>query len=350
MFFKPDDRLLALIREAQDIALVTHIYPDGDGLGSEVALADALLSLGKRVKVWNCHGPPTQLGFVDAKGYVEILSKEDAARLPELDLILSVDTAEVSRLGYLRPYFTASRAKKAACDHHILPPNHPFDVAWAEERAGATGILVLDLLEAFGVTPSPLAAVALFVAIASDTGWFSFNNTGPRELAAASRLAELGACPSEIHRRVSGSVPITQITLLGQVLASIRSEFGGKFVWSCIKSEQMSEMGIRYEELDGIVDELKRAQNVSIAALIIGLQNQRWKVSLRGPAECNVDTIARHFGGGGHAKAAGYRIEAEDFDTLMKDLREQVAGVLDAGSKGEAVSSPGPAGTVRPSD
>ena len=328
MFFEPEPELLDLINEAGRIALITHIYPDGDGLGSEVALADGLLSMGKRVSVWNCHGPPEPLSFVDSKGYVEIVTEEEVRNLPEVDLILALDTAEVGRLGYLRSYFSRSEAKKAACDHHIPPPRHPFDVVWAEERAGATGVMALDLLEALGMSPSPLGATALFVAVVSDTGWFSFNNTGRVELAAAARLVDFGANPAEIHRRVAGNSSLARINLLGEVLASVRGEFGGKFVWSSIDFNRMAEKGIRYEELDGIVDELKRIRNATVVALIVGLNNGMWKVSLRGPAEVDVDAIARHFGGGGHAKAAGYRVSADSLETILNGLRAQVANVL----------------------
>ena len=328
MYFRPDERLVKLLRESQNIVLVTHIYPDGDGLGSEVALADVLLSMGKNVKVWNTHGPPEQLSFVDARGYVEIIAGDQVPHLPEMDLIVSVDTAELNRLGYLQPYFMNATATKVACDHHILPASHPFTVAWAEEQAGATGLLVLDLIDTFGVKPSRLAATALFVAIASDTGWFSFSNTGFRELDAAARLVALGASPSEIHRRVTGNTSLARTTLLGEVLASVKSEFDGRFVWSCILLEQMTEKGLRYEELDGIVDELKRVQDVGIVALIIGLANNRWKVSLRGPNHFDVDTIARNFGGGGHAKAAGYRVKADSLNTILGELRQQVDDVL----------------------
>jgi len=331
VFFEPDEKLLSLIKQAETIAILTHIYPDGDALGSEIALADALSNAGKKVFVWNCHPPPGSLSFLRPEEVVRIVGPQQLSSLPQVDLIVAVDTTEVTRLGYLGEYLKRSEAQKVACDHHILPQKHPFDVAWAEQRAGATGVLVTDLLEALQLPVTPRAATALFVAIASDTGWFSFNNTGPAELACAGKLAACGASPSQIHRYLTGNSSLARTALLGEVLAAVQGEFDGRFVWSSIRLDQLRKRGLKYEELDGIVDELKRVQDAAIVALIIGLDENRWKVSLRGPAQYDVDTIARSFGGGGHAKAAGYRIEAAGLNEVLAGLRREVARVLGEG-------------------
>ena len=328
MYFTPDPDVLALLGRADDIVLLTHIYPDGDALGSELALAEGLRALGKRVRVWNGQPPPERLRFLDAAGDVELITPSRIPSLPECGLLVTVDTSDPARLGDLEAYFHRSRASKAACDHHIMPRDHRFDAAWAEPRAGATGILIMDLLDALGVTPSPAAAAALFAAVAADTGWFAFSNTGVNELDAAGRLVTLGACPSSLFRRLYGNASLMRTLLLGEALASIRTECDGRFLWSCITQRQMTDKGIEYAELDGFIDHLTHVKNAGIVALIVELDSGAWKVSLRGPAQYEVNAIARRFGGGGHAKAAGYRVAGGHLEAILDDLRAQVAQLL----------------------
>lgn len=328
MYFKPTDAFVAYINQAHHIVLTTHIFPDGDGLGSEIALAEILTALGKKVDIWNCHPVTERFAFIDSRQQITVIPEDQVSTLPEVDLIISVDTSEPSRLGSLEPYIRSTRAKKAACDHHIPPPEHPFEVVWGEEAAGATGLLILSLFDLFNMTPSREAANALFAAIASDTGWFAFNNTTAAELDAASRLVRAGACPSAIHRRIYGNTPLKELTLIGEVMAAARAECQGHFIWSCIRHAQMTEKHISYAELDGMVDKLKFVRHAEIVALIIEQKPGVWKVSLRSPGDCAVNTIARHFKGGGHAKAAGYRVDAQNIEPVLKDLREQVDKIL----------------------
>lgn len=329
VYFTPDARVCAFLAEARDVVIVTHIYPDGDAFGSQIALADALESMGARVRVWNCHAPPERLEFLDAGGRARIVRPDDIPCLPDCELLVALDTAELARLGDLGAYVTRSAAVKVAIDHHIPPARHGFDAAWAEERAGATGLLVLDLIDALDLALSPAAATALFAAIASDTGWFAFNNTTERELSAAARLVGRGASPAGLYRHLKGGASIQRTALLGQVLASVREELDGRFVWSLITRRQMTDKGIVYEELDGIIDELKNIRNALIVALIVELENGKWKVSLRGPLHVDVNLIARRFGGGGHAKAAGYRVSAPGLEAVLADLRPELRRAID---------------------
>ncbi len=332
VYFTPDMRVRALIADARDIVILTHIYPDGDAFGSQIALADALESIGARVRVWNCHAPPERIKFLDAGGRVRVIRPEDIPSLPDCELLIALDTSELGRLGDLGAYFTRSTAVKVVIDHHIPPPQHGFDAAWAEEKAGATGLLVLDLIDALGLTPSPAAATALFAAIASDTGWFAFGNTTERELSAAARLVGHGASPARLYRHLKGGASIARTALLGEVLASVRDELDGRFVWSLITRRQMTDKGIAYEELDGIIDELKNIRDARIVALIVELEDGKWKVSLRGPLHVDVNLIARRFGGGGHAKAAGYRVSAPGIETVLADLRPELRRAIDEAS------------------
>lgn len=276
------------------------------------------------MRVWNCHPPPERIKFLDAAGRVRIVRPEEIPALPDCELLIVLDTSEPARLGNLAAYLAGSAAVKIAIDHHIPPPRHGFDAAWTEEQAGATGILILDLIDALGLTLSPAAAAALFTAIASDTGWFAFNNTTARELSAAARLVEHGACPADLYRHLKGAASLQRTTLLGEVLASVREEFDGRFVWSLITRRQMTDKGIAYEELDGFIDELKNIRAALVAALIVELSDGNWKVSLRGPLHVDVNLIACRFGGGGHAKAAGYRVAAPGVEAVLADLRPEL--------------------------
>ena len=124
------------------------------------------------------------------------------------------------------------------------------------------------------------------------------------------------------------NTPLKELTLIGEVMASAQAECQGHFIWSCIRHDQMREKHISYAELDGIVDKLKFVRHAEIVALIIEQKPGVWKVSLRSPGNCAVNTIARHFDGGGHAKAAGYRVNARNIEPVLRDLREQVDKIL----------------------
>ena len=193
----------------------------------------------------------------------------------------------------------------------------------------------MRLLDVLGAEIDRAAAEALFVAIATDTGWFRFSNTTPLALGDAARLLGKGLDVEGLHRRVYEGFRPERIVLLGKVFAELRMELGGRFAWSLVDQTALARSGIPYEELDGFSEELKKVGGVEAVALLVEIAPRAYKCSLRAKGQVEVNKIAARFGGGGHVKAAGFRISGGG-DEVARALVEEVRRALGAGGAQEA--------------
>ncbi len=325
------DRIAARIRSACGILITAHVHPDGDALGSELALAFALRRLGKAVRVVNDHPAPEKYGFLDPGGLIEVLRDEplDDA-FPGIDLAILLDTSEPSRAGRLEKRFFGAKWDRICLDHHPGPEDARFLHHWIAPRAPATGTLVLRLIERLGLQVDRSIATAIFVAIATDTGWFRFTNTLPSTLRDAGQLLEAGVEPEEIHNRIYGESSLARLQLLGRILCEIRSEMDGKFAWALVSRAEVQRSGVPTEELDGFSEQLKSIRGAEVVAMVLETGPGSFKVSLRSRGDADVRSIAASLGGGGHAKAAGCRLDGSR-DEVLARLRDRVKASLPAG-------------------
>ena len=319
------ERVVEHLKAAGRLLLTTHIYPDGDGVGSELGLARAMRTLGREVHIFNSNSAPRTLSFLDSDGEIVCLDHDGAAGPPDVDLVLVLDTSEPVRLGRLENWFQSTPVVKVCVDHHISTVNAAelFDARWGVVEAAATGCLALEIIDALGVELDAAIAAPLYVAIGTDTGWFRYANTNAWVHRTAARLVEAGARPNELYEAIYCNHSLARMTLLGDVLASLQSCLDGQFVYVVLTREMMERRGVIYEDIDGFVDELKVIHQVEVVALIVELSGENVKVSLRSQGEANVNAIARHFGGGGHEKAAGYRT-AGNVEALIDELKAEV--------------------------
>jgi phosphoesterase RecJ-like protein len=303
------DEAVRMLREAQSLVIATHIHPDGDAIGSAAALGAALRSLGKRARVVLGEEPPENLrGLIPASLFEVIPDPAVAARLAPSDLCVLLDTSEPQRAGVFQELFFAAGQKRLCVDHHPTEVTGRFDAQLIVTQAPATGDLVLAIIDRLGVELTAEIAQALWIAIATDTGWFRFENTSSWALEDASRLAGAGVKAPELYRRLYEELPAPKARVLGRVLAGLRTDLGGAFVWSVSSRADLESEGVAVGDLDGIVDHLKAIRGAKVAALVVETENGRFKVSLRAPGDgVEVESIARRFGGGGHLKAAGCR-------------------------------------------
>ncbi len=325
------ERIAGRIRSAREILITSHVHPDGDALGSELALAFALRKLGKAVRVVNDHRAPEKYAFLDPGGLIEILSGEPPAdAFPQVDLAILLDTSEPSRAGRLAKRFFGTNWDRICLDHHPGPEDSRFLLHWVADRAPATGTLVLRLIDFLGVPLDRPIATALFVAIATDTGWFHFANTLPSTLRDAGRLVEAGVEPEEIHNRVYGESSLARLRLLGKLLCEIRSELDGRFAWALLSRAELQRAGVPTQELDGFSEQLKSVRGADVVALVLETAPGSYKVSLRSRGDADVRAIAADLGGGGHEKAAGCRLEGS-WDDVLSRLRARVKASLPGG-------------------
>ncbi|MFQ5895219.1 MAG: bifunctional oligoribonuclease/PAP phosphatase NrnA, partial [Nitrospinota bacterium] len=296
-----------LIGQSREILLTTHVNPDGDGAGSEMALRYFLESRGKRVRVVNDGELPPHYRFLDPDGVVS-QPEAPAAQLRGVDLVIVLDTGKAERLGRLRQAVLASGAPLVCIDHH--PAEESFgDIRVVDPEASSTGEMVLALLRSFGEgTRDPRLAEALYAAIATDTGQFRFSNTNARALRAAAELVEAGADPVRVFREVYERGSTGRFRLLGETMSSLHLECGGKLAWFAITREALARHGVTPPETDRFVDEPRVIEEVEVVVYFLELEDGRVRVSLRSKGRIPVSGLAMRFGGGGHAFASGIRI------------------------------------------
>ena len=321
--FDPPADLLEALRGCRRPVIVTHIYPDGDALGSSVALARILRDRSKEgadsaapvePTVLLTHPVPEKLASADPHGFATVIpgepTDEQRRAIADADLIAILDTSAPDRLGRLEEAVFASAAPRVLIDHHICDDPSIFDIAWSVPESPSTGSLVLRVHEALGGPLDPSAADSLFVALSTDTGWFRYSNATPEAFRGAAVLREAGVDPERLHRELHETSTPERTRALGEVLARLGTEAGGRILYSTLGTADLARHGIPLEELDGFVDALKQVRGAEIVFLAVELSPGRFKVSLRSKGAVDIHPIAVGFGGGGHAKAAGCRFES----------------------------------------
>lgn len=296
--------LRAAMLEHDRVVLTTHVNADGDGAGSEVALAIHLRENGVRPTIVNPTRFPESLRFM--LGDLEAHRASAAAgreALEKAGALVMLDTAEPQRIGAVAPY--AERLPTLVIDHH--PPAGPpiGDLAIRDPSACATGELIYDLITQSGKPPTPMQAQALYVAIATDTGGFRFSNTTPRAHAIAAEMIGCGVRPEEMYRHLYGQHTQERLALIRLALDNLKTDDEVPAAWISLRQADVMQTGATTEDQEGLVEYPRRLKGVEIALLIRELGPDRTKVSLRSNGAANVARIAADLGGGGHEKAAG---------------------------------------------
>lgn len=313
--------LIAQIQTAQRIAIILHVSPDGDACGSAFALRLALLGCKKEVYMVCDHKVP-QI-YEDLEG-ADAVREPSALADTRFDLAIAVDVADCARMGESVAVFNAAE-HTAQIDHHATNPGYA-QVNYVQTPLSATGVLILDVIDALRVPLDSAIAKCLFVAVATDTGNFKQQNTDAASLRLAARCLEAGADPSQITRRVFDLRPLAQTKLLARALNSLQVFADGRVVMMALKKTDFRETGAKAEHTEGIVNFGINTQGAQIACLL-SEAGEHVKGSLRALPPHDVSRVATHFGGGGHLLAAGCTmaspIEAA-WDRMLAALEEEV--------------------------
>ncbi len=292
------------IAPARSIALSTHLNADGDGCGSQAALARLLAQRGHRVWIVNPTPWPAMFQYLLGTD-VEDRSAEGDDALREADQLVVLDISDVGRLGALAPAVRALPVPPTVIDHHLPGAEPPGPITVRDTAACATGELVYDVAVTLGLTITVEIATALYTAILTDTGGFRFSNTSPRCHAVASVLLAAGVDPEAMYRRVYASVPMGRLRLIAEALATLDAEPEIGLAWIELAAGQVERHGVKTEDLDGIAEYPRSLAGTRCAILFRDLGHGRVKISFRSSGGVNVHTLAQQFGGGGHAKASG---------------------------------------------
>src|SRR4051812_48425721 len=300
------------------VALSTHMNADGDGCGSEVALARMLVQRGLDVRIVNPTPWPSLFNYLLGDDVKE-MSQKGSAALKGIDLLIVLDISDVKRLGALTESVRKLTVPKLVIDHHIASDDPAGDIILTDVSACATGELVYDLACVLDYEITPAIARALYAAILTDTGSFRFSNATPRCHAIAADLLAAGVDPEEMYVRVYASSPAGRVRLLADVLSTLGVDENSGLAWLSMANGTLEKYGVRQEDLDGIVEHARSIAGTRMALFFRDLGYGKVKVSFRSTGEIDVNDFAKQFGGGGHAKASGALIAGS-----LDDVRERV--------------------------
>ncbi len=286
-----------LLDNSRRILLCAHRNPDGDTLGSMLALWH-YLRRDHQVRMVCCDPVPEVYRFL--AGWEEILSTQAASALLETyQLAVAVDASDLGRLGPGGEELLARAEKVVTIDHHAVGLSFG-DPSWLDSTAAATGELIFSLLEG-AITPQ--MAAALYTAIVTDCGSFRYANTTARTLAIASRLVEAGADPNKIATRVFETRTLASLRLLHQALSTLEVDQTGQLGWMELRDDMFEAVGASPNEGEGFVNYVRMISGVRLA-ILFHENGSKVRVSLRSQ-DLDVGKLASLFGGGGHMRAAG---------------------------------------------
>jgi phosphoesterase RecJ-like protein len=318
------------LHAARHIVLTTHTNPDGDAIGSESALYEALTAAGKDVRIINCDVLPENLNFLNEGDTVETYdpATHDSV-FASADMLVAMDFNDIRRIRQMGESFRSSAARKLVIDHHLDPKTFA-DYYCSIPEASSTSEIVYDILELNGSPLTQAIARGLYVGIMTDTGSFRFDRTTPRVHRIAARLLEAGVDPTQIHRLIFDDYPLSRTQLLGMILAGIDRHCDGRVSLLTVTKEMFSRTGTTMEDVENIVNSGLSIRGVEATALLTEFDDQI-KVSFRSRGGISVNDIAGQFGGGGHRLASGATVVG----VPIAELKERVAAALCAALKKE---------------
>jgi len=303
-----------ILREHQRFAVLSHVRPDGDALGSQLALALSLKQLGKDVRVWNEDGMLQKYSFLP-RG--ELLTKPPSTA-EDVDAAIALDTAIQNRLGSA---LDAIRSAKTwiNIDHHPSNPGYG-DLVYIDPAAPATGQILFELIKNQKLPIDRDIAENLYVAISTDTGSFQYPNTTARTFEIVAELVRVGVDVGSVSRRVYENYPRRRVELLRELLRTMHFEGKGRVASFSLSLKTAAELEVIPEDNEGLIDHLRAIRGVIVAVFFEELADGKVRVSMRSKNEqVDVCAICQKFGGGGHTLAAGARIRG-----TLAEVEEQV--------------------------
>ena len=310
------------LRENERFAVLGHVRPDGDALGSQLGLGLCLKQLGKDVRIWNEDGMLQKYSFLPR---ANLLTKPPVP--PEdVDVAIALDTAIQNRLGTT---LSAIRSAKVwiNIDHHPSNPGYG-DIVYIDPTSPATGQILFELIKNQKLALDREIAENLYVAISTDTGSFQYPNTTERTFEIAAELVRAGVNVGRVSRQVYENFPRRRVELLRELLGTMRFDGNGRVGSFSLSLKTARELGVIPEDNEGLIDHLRAIRGVVVAVFFEELADGKVRVSMRSKSEdVDVCAICEKFGGGGHKLAAGARVRGTLAD-VEKRVLEAICGVV----------------------
>ena len=298
-----------LINKSSNVLITTHTRPDGDACGCVAAMYDVLTALGKKAKTIFLSEIPEWYEFLFTEkppilGENVTLQHLIEGRFGEFDLIIIIDTNSNSQLPQFDQYLKHTDKPVLVIDHHVTSDGLG-DVELIDTTAAATALIVLDFLKYANWPITEKTAQALFVAIATDTGWFQFSNTDARTFRSSADLIDAGANPAQIYHDLYQNFSLARFKLMAAMLNTLELHCDGRYATQHLSMHDFEQTGAAFKDTENLIDECRRISTVEAAALFVELKDGRIRCSLRSRGAVDVRKIAQKFGGGGHKMAAG---------------------------------------------
>jgi bifunctional oligoribonuclease and PAP phosphatase NrnA len=312
-----------IITSHKSFILTTHINPDGDGLGSEVALARYLESQAKNVTILNCSPTPQNYIFLHRIHPILLFdSSLHTTLLEKADVIIFLDANHIDRTAGMKPFVQNSHAKKVCIDHHPEPGAFA-DLYLLDEQSPATGEIIYNFISSQpGITIDSGTATALYTALMTDTGSFRYQKTDPEVHTITARLIQAGADPVSVYEQVYEDASASRMRLLGMALANMQFLYDGKLAYIVLTREMFETTDTTEEDTDAFVPYTLTIAGVQMGLMFSELENII-KVNFRSKGDIAVNELAKEFGGNGHKNAAGARIAGTQLDEILIKVLKQ---------------------------
>lgn len=311
-----------IVSRHRSFLLTSHVRPDCDALGSELALARILETLGKQVLIVNGDPTPSNLQFIDPEHRIGAIGKDiQVADLRGVEVLIVLDTCAWGQLGPMADVVRDTHATKLVLDHHV-DGDDLGAVVLKNSLAEAAGRLVAEAAEQLGVSLTPEMATPLFAALATDTGWFRFASAGSDTYRLAARLIDAGASPPDIYRELYEQDTAGGLRLQGMIMSRLVTELEGRIVYVYAQQRDFQAVGALPSDTEDVINLGLTIEGTEVAVMAVEQPGGGCKFSFRSRCQLDCSQLARQFGGGGHKAAAGAFVD--------EPLAAAQAKVLDA--------------------
>ena len=312
-------QIVDAIRGRRRFVVSSHSRPDGDSIGSQLAIAYALRAIGKEVRVINADPAPPPLMAFPGVPAIEIAARVDG----ELDAAIIMECGELTRTGVagLDRFFVIN------IDHH--PGNTRYgQINWFDAGAAACGEMVFDLVRALGAPLSLEVATHIYLAILTDTGSFHYSSISPRTFDICRQTLEAGVDPVLVARNVYDSNNMGRLKLFGAVLSAMQIDPTGRIAIVYLDHEMARAAGGTYEDTEGLINLPLTVKEIQAIVFFKQVEGDQYRVSMRSKGDIDVGAVAKEFGGGGHKNAAGCTVTGA-IDALQKVFLEKIEQAIE---------------------
>ena len=316
--------VLTIFEQHQSFAISTHVNPDGDAIGSELALYLILKKLGKNVRIFNTDVVPNKYQFLPKW---ETIENAEASVAFSPEILVVVDASSRERIGPFLSKCLIPTHAVVNIDHHITAEEFG-DYNVIIPSASSTAEIIYNLFESANYEIDEACALCLYTGLMFDTGCFRYSNAVSDTHRIAANLIEIGNfAPDEVYRYVYEHVSLEKIHLLGQTLRTLQLTPDGKIAWILVTQAMFNETKTNFDDVEGFVNQIQAIENVEVAICVCELPDGNSKISLRSEGSVDVAELAAEFNGGGHERASGCRINlpyTSAITTLVESAKRRI--------------------------